>query len=126
MAVELAPRLVMIGPGGEVIAVLHRRHGALERQDVQAVPRQVEVADDFGTEQADDIGKHRKLEPREDLFGDRGTADAGAALQHQHFFPGARQIGGCHEAVVAAADHDRVVPHQARFRSGLKNGSGVT
>ena len=127
MAVQLASSLVVIGPCGEIIAVFHRRHRALERQDVQAVPRQIEITNDFGTQQAYDIGKHRELEAGKDLFRHGGTADPGPALEHQHLFPGARQIGGRHEAVVASADHDRVVAHYyARLRSGLKKGSAVT
>src|SRR5205814_2439857 len=124
MAVQLTSSLVVIGPCGEVIAVLHRGHGAFERQDVQAVPWQVEVTDDFGTQQAYDIGKHRELEAGEDLFRHGGTADPGPALQHQYFFPGACQVGGRHEAVVASADHDCFVAsprpprphHYARLR----------
>src|SRR5207302_10149428 len=51
--------------------------------------------------------------------------DEVAAFEHQHPPPRAREIRRGHEAVVASPDDDDVVGlgHQARFRSGLKNGS---
>src|SRR6266550_8809978 len=126
MAIQLAPGFVVIAPGGEVVAVLHRRDGALEWQDLQPVPREIEIANDLGSEQRDDVGEHRELEAREDLFGDGGAADSRPALEHQHRLLGAREVGGRDEAVVPAADDDRVVALHARLRSGLKKGSGVT
>src|SRR5207247_2670 len=126
VAIQLAPGFVVIAPGGEVVAVLHWCNGALERQDVQPVPRQIEIANDLWPQQRHDVGEHRQLEAREDLFSDGGAADARPALEHQHRLLGAREIGGCDETVVAAADDDRVVAFHARLRSGLKNGSGVT
>ena len=37
----------MIVHAPQVVAVRHRREGAVERQDLQAVSRQIELADDF-------------------------------------------------------------------------------
>ena len=109
VAAQLAARLVGIGPGAEVVAVVERRDGALERQDLEPVPRQVEVADDLGPQQAHDVGEHRELEAREDLLGHRGAADQRAPLEHQRLAARARQVGRGDQAVVAAADDDRVV-----------------
>ena len=75
--------------------------------------RQVEVADDLGTEQAHDVGEDRELEAREDLLGDRRAADQVAALEHEHRSPGAREVRRGDEPVVPAADDDRVVPVRA-------------
>ena len=125
MAIQLAPSLVVIGPGGKVVAVFHRCDGALERQDVQPMPRQIEVADDLRPQQADDVGKRRELEAGEDLFGDGCTADTGPAFEHEDRFPGAREISRRHQAVMASTDDDDVVFLHARLRSGLKKGRGV-
>ena len=62
---ELAPRLVGVAPAGEIVAVVERRDGALERKDLQPVPRQVEIADDLRTQQTHDVREHRELESRE-------------------------------------------------------------
>ena len=73
------------------------------------MPRQIEIANDLRPQQRDHVGANGKLEAGKDLFGHRGAAQHVAALQHQDFLAGARQIGGVHQAVVAAADHDGVV-----------------
>ena len=62
---ELATRLVGVAPAGEIVAVVERRDRALERQDLQAVPRQFEIADDLRPQQAHDVREHRELEARE-------------------------------------------------------------
>ena len=46
MARELAAVLVVITPLREIVAVRQRRQRALERQDVQPVPREIEIAND--------------------------------------------------------------------------------
>jgi hypothetical protein len=68
---QLATRLVGIGPRAEVVPVLHRCDRALERQDLQTVSRQLEVADDLGAQQAHHVGEHRELEAGEHFLGDR-------------------------------------------------------
>ena len=71
--------------------------------------RQVELADDLGPQQRDDVGADRVLEAREDLLGHGRAAEHVAPLEHEHLPAGARQVGGAHQAVVAAADDDDVV-----------------
>ena len=50
-----------------------------------------------------------KRKPGKHLLGHRRAADALAPLEHQHPLARAREIGRAHQAVVAAADDDRVV-----------------
>ena len=98
VARELAPILIVVVPLREVIARLsalkERRERALERQDVQAVARQLEVADDLGPQQAHHVGVHGKPEAGKDLLGHRRAAHALAALEHQHALAGAGEIRG--------------------------------
>ena len=112
---DLAPGLGVIVDAPQVVAVRHRRERAVERQDLEAVPRQVELADDLGPQQRDDVRADRELEAREDLFGDRRAADHVPPLEHQHLAPGPRQVGGVDEPVVAAADDDDVVGRHGRM-----------
>ena len=63
------------------------------------------------------------LKPGKDLFGDGGAAEHVPPLEHEHLAPGARQIGGAGQAVVPAADDDRVVPHR-RIMSQAKPQAG--
>ena len=75
------------------------------------MPRQIELADDLGPQQRDDVRADGELEAGEHLLGDRGAAEHVPPLEHEHLPPGAREIGRVDEAVVAAADDDRVVVH---------------
>ena len=86
-----------------------RRERAVERQDVEAVRGQVELADDLGPQQRHDVREDREPEAREDLLGHRRAAEHVAPLEDDGLQPRAREIGGADQAVVAAADHDRVV-----------------
>ena len=70
---------------------------------------QLEVADDLGPQQADDVAEDREPEAREDLLGDRRAAEDVALLEDERLQPGAGEVGGADQAVVAAADDDRVV-----------------
>ena len=85
--------------------------------------RQVEVADDLGPQQRDDVGADRELEAGEDLFGDRGAAEHVPPLEDEHLLPGPREVGGVDEAVVPAADDDDVV---LRAHASLRPPSIVT
>ncbi len=124
---ELAPVLVVIVPLGEVVAVGERRQRRFERQDVQAVARQVELADDLGSQQAHHVREHREAKAGKDFFAHGCPADALATLEHQHSLSRAGKIGRADQSVVPAADHDRVVARaHARLRSGSKNGRGTT
>ena len=81
--------------------------------------RQVELADDLGPQQRDDVRADRELEAREDLFGDGRAAEHVPPLEHEHLAPRAREIGRVHEAVVAAADDDDVVVVMAMLKRSL-------
>jgi hypothetical protein len=71
--------------------------------------REVEIANDFRTKKRDDVGKNGKLEAGNDFFRDSSAAENVAALEDQNFLTRAREIGGIHKAVVAAADDNDVV-----------------
>ena len=104
-----APQLV--GPGDSGTrgrAFGQRREGAVERQDLEAVARQVELADDLGPQEADDVRGDRESIARHDLLGHGGAAEHVPALQDEHAPAGPREIGGTGQPVVAAADDDRV------------------
>src|SRR5689334_5306501 len=112
----VSPAVVVDAP--EIVAVGHRRERAVERQDLEAVPRQVEVADDLGPQKRDDVGADREAEAGEDLLGHRGAAEHMAPLEHEDLLARAREIGGVNEPVVPAADHDDVV---ARAHSAARS-----
>ena len=59
-----------------------------------------------------------KLEAGMQLLGDRGAADQLAPLEDQGPQAGLREVGAVDEAVVAAADDDRVVLDVLRLRHG--------
>src|SRR5205085_3016202 len=126
MSREFAAVLVVIGPLREVIAVGQRGECALERQDLQPVARKLELSDDLRPQQAHDVGEHREAKAWEHFLAHRRAADALAAFEDQHFASCAREIGGTGEAVMAAADNDRVVALHARLRDGSKNGFFTT
>ena len=71
--------------------------------------RQLELADDLGAQQAHDVREDREAEAREELLGDGRAAEDVAPLEDERLHPGAGQVGGADQAVVAAADDDRVV-----------------
>ena len=109
MARDLAMRFAVIVHAPQVVAARHGSERAVERQNFQAVAGQVEVANDLRPQQRDHVGADRELESGENFFGDGGAAEHVAALEHQNFLAGARQIGGVDQAVVASADDDYVV-----------------
>ena len=73
------------------------------------MPRQLQVADDLGPKQRDDVAEDGEPEAREDLLGDRGAAQHVALLEDERLQAGPREVGGADQAVVATADDDRVV-----------------
>jgi hypothetical protein len=93
----------------QVVAV-DRRERPVERKDLQAVLRQVEVADDLRPQQRHDVGRDAEPEAGEDLLGDGRAAEDVAPLEDDGSKAGTREVGRGGEAVVAPADHDRVVP----------------
>ena len=118
VARDLAARLVVIVDAPQVVAVRHRRERAVERQQLHAVARQIELADDLRPQQRHDVRADRELEAGKDLFGDGGAAEHVPPLEHQHLPPRPRQIGGAGQPVVAAADDDRVVFQRTGISSG--------
>jgi hypothetical protein len=73
------------------------------------VPRQVQLADDLGAQQRDDVRRDGVLEAGIDLLGDRRAAEHVAPLEHEHLAARAGEIRRIDEPVVAAADDDDVV-----------------
>jgi hypothetical protein len=116
MAGNLAAGLLVIVDPPQVVAARHRRERAVERQQLHAVARQIEIANDLGPEQRNDVGADRELEAGEHFFGHRRAAEHVAAFEHEHALARPRQVSGAGEAVVAAPDDDRVVFHG---RSGI-------
>ena len=72
-------------------------------------PRKVEITNDLGPKQRNDVGADGKLESRKDFFGYGSAAQNIAALQNQNFLAGAGEIGGVDKAVVAATNDNDVV-----------------
>ena len=64
VAGDLAPRLLVVVHAPQVVAARHRREGAVQRQQLHAMPGQIEVADDLGPEQRHHVGADRELETR--------------------------------------------------------------
>ena len=111
MARDLAPRLVVIVDAPQVVAVRHRRERAVERQQLHAVARQIELANDLGRSSETTYEQTENLKPGKHLFGDRRAAEHVPPLEHEHFPARARKIRRARQPVVPAADHDRVVTH---------------
>ena len=120
MARDFAAGLVVIVDAPQVIAAGHRRQRAVERQQLHAVARQIEVADDLGPQQRHNVGSDGELEAGKNLFGDGGAAEHMTPLEHQHLASGARQIRRAGQAVVPAPDHDRVVTHRLNYPSSSR------
>src|SRR6266436_741895 len=106
---NFAPRLRMIVDAPEIIAAGHWREGAIERKNLQSVPRQIEFANDFRAEQGNDVRANGEFEAGKNFFGDRGAAEHIPALEHQHALTRTREISRVNQPVVAAANDDAVV-----------------
>src|SRR5206468_1241653 len=76
----------------------------------KAVFRKLELADDLGPQQRHDVGEDREAEPGDDLIREGRAAEDVTTLEHQDLEPGSGEVRRVHQPVVAAADHDRVVP----------------
>ena len=117
-AAQLADRPAVIVDAPQVVAATgrratargERRERSVERQDVEPVLRQAELADDLGAEQAHDIAGDREAEARHDLLGDGRATEHVAAFEHHDPASRAGQVGRGDEPVVPAPDDDRVVP----------------
>ena len=106
--IQLAARLVMIGPGGEIVPIEHRRDRALERQDLQPVTGKIEVANDLRPQQTHHVRELGELESGNDLLGHRRAAHDVPPLEDEHLFAGAREVRGADEPVVTGTDDDGV------------------
>ena len=106
---ELAALHVVVGVVAENVAGARDGDAAAVRHDLQAVARQLQIAEDLGPQQAAHVGAVRVDPALLDLAADRRAADPRVALEHQHLEAGAREIGGIGQAVVAGADDDGIV-----------------
>ena len=102
-------RLAVIVDAPQIIAVWHGRESSVERKNFQAVAREVQIANDFRSQQRNHVRTDRELEARKNFFGHRRSAEHMAPLQHQNFLAGTSQISRIGESVMAYADHDHVV-----------------
>ncbi len=109
VAGDLAVGFTVVVHAPEVIAAGHGSESAVEREDFQAVAREIEVADNFRSQQRHNVGTNRELEAGENFLGAGRATENVAALEHQNFLSSARQVGGIDQAVVAATDYDYVV-----------------
>ena len=117
---EFAAMGVVVAVVGEIVAVAREDRAALVGDHLQSEARQLEIAHDLGPEQRADIGAVGIEKARRQRAADRRAADPVVLLDDQHVEAGALQIAGVDQAVVAAADDDRVpVLHRAcrRFPS---------
>src|SRR5262245_46865872 len=109
MPQNLAARAAVIVHPPQIVAVGHRCEGAVERQNLESMARQLKVPDDLRPEQRNDVGTDRDVKSWEHLFGHGGPAEHMASLEDQDTTSCPREIRGMHEAVVAATNHDGVV-----------------
>src|SRR5882757_4937151 len=109
MTGDLAMCLAMIVHTPQVIAVWHGCEGAVQWENFQAVTRQVEIANDFRTQERHDVRADGELESGKNFFGAGRSPEDVAALEHQNFSTCLGQIGGSSQAVVASANDDYVV-----------------
>ena len=89
------------------------RELGVERDRVIAELRQLEVGHDLRLEHRDHVGGARDALAGPQLLGHARAAEDVARLEDAHAQAGARQVGGGGEAVVPAADDDRVVVRPA-------------
>ena len=92
------------------IAVVRQRQEVVEPalHDAQAVPREIEIGDHLRLQQRHRVRRDRIAEPRMELLGHRRAADHVAPFEHGDLQPRLGEISRADEAVVAAADQDRV------------------
>ena len=100
---------VSVVVGAPQVVTIDRGEGAVEGQDVEPVARQLQVTDDLRPQQAHHIREHAEAEAGEDLHRERGAAEDLPSLEHEGPEASPREVGTADEAVVAAADDDRVV-----------------
>src|SRR3989442_722765 len=109
MARNLAACFGMVVDAPEIITGRHRCECAIERQDLEAMTRQIEFSHNLGSQQGNDVRTDVNPGTRQDFFGDRSSAKHVPALKHKDFLPSLRQVCGTHQSVMSAADDDDVV-----------------
>jgi hypothetical protein len=72
------------------------------------VLRQAQIADHFRVQQAHGVARRRVAETGVEFLGDGGASQDGPAFEYGHFQAFFREVAGAGEAVVAAADDDRI------------------
>ena len=73
---------------------MERGERPVEGQDVEAVGGEVELADDLGPQERDDVAEDREPEAGEQFLGHRGAAEDVALLEDERLHPGPGQVGG--------------------------------
>ncbi len=98
-----------VGPERHRAAVgLRRERPDLGADQVQAVPVQLEVADDRAPKPPDGVRDGGNADTGRQLGADRGAADRLGSFQHERLQARLRQVPGGDQAVVPGPDHDRV------------------
>ena len=77
----------MIIHAPKVISAWHRRERAVQRQNFQSVPGQIQLPDNLRPQQRNHVRTFRKKEARENLLGYRCPAQHVTAFQNDDFFP---------------------------------------
>src|SRR5580658_43215 len=70
---------------------------------------ELEIAQDIGAQLMDEVRACRDLKARGELARERGAADLGLRLEHEHRAAASCQRRGAYQAVVAGAHHDAIV-----------------
>ena len=114
---DFGQRLGAILPHEEMAAVGKRgEECGILGVHLVAEARQLQFPHDAFLQQAGEVRGGGDAIARPDLLGDRAAAHQFAPLQYQHLAPAARQVGGRHQTIVAAADDDGIVPgHDSEF-----------
>jgi len=81
----------------------------LRWQHDKALAFEFEITDDFRPEEAVDVAGGGDFKAGPEFLGDDASADPFAAFEHEDFSPGAGEIRGSDETVMARADNDGVV-----------------
>ena len=109
MAGDLAPGLLRIAGTPQVVPVGQGCERTVEGKNFEAMPAEIEFADDFRSKKRHDVGRNREPETGNDLFGDRRAAHDVPPLEDQYPAAGTSEVCGVNEAIVASADHDNVI-----------------
>jgi hypothetical protein len=70
---------------------------------------EIEVSNDPVLKVQEDVRARRYLKPREDLLRRRGPADYMPSFQHEDIKPGASEVGGGDQPIVACTHYDDVM-----------------